>query len=254
MNFKLQQCVGHIDEFDAIENYNLSIGVEIQDFATSQLLDEGWELRVEKYKEKISGFKGTISLHGAYVDLNPGSPDKKIVEVTKERYLQTVKIAKAVKASYIIFHSQINVSIKDPKVKEIKINRQLYFWKEILEEIEQTDMVILLENFAESDFNDLLMLVEKINSPKVKVCLDLGHVLANSLLGIRQWIEGLNSYIEYIHFHWNDGSYDAHQAPIEGFIEEVSSTLKENKLEPILALEYGIENIEEETNRVRKYL
>ncbi|GCD10102.1 hypothetical protein [Clostridium tagluense] len=42
MNFQLQQCVGHIDEFDAIENYNLSIGVEIQDFATSQLLDEGY--------------------------------------------------------------------------------------------------------------------------------------------------------------------------------------------------------------------
>lgn len=253
MRFQLQQCTSNPEEFNPELNNDLSIGVEIQDFASPKLLEDELEKRLEKYKKKLLDFKGLVSLHGAYIDLNPSSPDKKIVQVTKERYIQSLDIAKSLNSSYVVFHSQINPALKNPKVKEIKLNRQLGFWKELLEHIEETDIVILIENQFEDDFNDLLNLVKKINSPKIKVCLDVGHVLANSSFEVKSWINSLKPYIEYIHFHWNDGTYDAHKPPIEDFMKEILAIFGENNFKPILSLEYSSENIKDEVKRIRKY-
>ncbi len=189
--------------------------------------------------------------------MNPRSPDKKIANVTKERYQHVIQIAKSLNASYLVLHSQINSAIKDPKVQEIKANRQVPFWEDLLKEIDDIDLTILLENFSEDNFRDILILIEKINSPKVKICLDLGHVLSNSSYGIREWIDSIKPYLPYlpylpyIHLHWNDGSYDAHQAPIEDFLKELALIFVDNNINPVMALEYSLKDLEDEVKRIR---
>lgn len=251
MKFKIQQCVSHPAEFNPTINNMISVGVEIQDFAYPAVLDGDWEERLEDYQKKLEKFQGTVSIHGPYMDLNPASPDSKIKAASRERYLQVMKIAQSLRASYLIYHSQIDPALKKPEIKELKINNQLDFWKEMIEEAEKSNITILLENFAEEHFNDLLLLIERINSPSVKILLDIGHVLTNSSFSLLDWLEGLKSRIEYIHFHWNDGSFDAHQSPEESFIKEVTSYLNQLNLNPVLSLEYDIDDIKTEIARLK---
>ncbi|MCM1989328.1 sugar phosphate isomerase/epimerase family protein [Oceanirhabdus seepicola] len=250
-NLKLLQCVNTPDKFDPALNDRLSVGIEIQDFFFSTLYDDGWEYRIEQYREKLKDFKGIISMHGPALDLSPSSTDNKILEVTRDRYYQGIKMAKMLNAKYIVFHSQINPIIKDPAVKKLILNKQLSFWSELLTEIEDTDLTILIENFYDNDYADFLLLLEKINSPKVKVCLDTGHVLCNSSKGIEHWVHGLKDYIRYIHFHYNKGDFDAHLSPHEEFIKEVSDILKINNITPVIALEYTVEDLESEIEKIR---
>lgn len=252
MEFKLLQCIRTVNDLDVLLFNDLSIGIEIQDFFNTDLLDGNWQDTVNGYQQKIKDLKGTISIHGPFLDLKPGSPDKRIADVTKDRYFQAIKIAKSLKASRLVFHSQLNPTIKDPQYREYVINAQLGFWEELLEEIQEEDMFFLIENIADYDYEFIVELVKRINSPKVKVCLDVGHVLCNSHLSIEDWIQGLGSDIKHIHLHWNDKSNDLHLSPPEEFIEELFNLLQNHNIDTTIAMEYDPEDVKDEILRIRK--
>jgi len=44
-----------------------------------------------------------------------------------------------------------------------------------------------------------------VNDPRLKVCLDIGHAHANSVMPVEQWIETLGDKIAYYHLHNNNG-------------------------------------------------
>ncbi|MFW6304872.1 MAG: sugar phosphate isomerase/epimerase family protein [Candidatus Saliniplasma sp.] len=248
---KLRICIGDLDDFKPKDLNDLSLGVELQDFVNPKLLDGDLESRVRGYQEKLEDFGHEVSVHGPFLDLSPGSPDDMISEVTRKRYMQAVDVALKLNASHLILHSQHNTAIKDPKLKEKKVERQLPFWKEILEMISGKGLVIVLENVTEDDPVHLLNLVESIDSPQLKICYDVGHSLLHSSRDIDSWVEVLKEHIGYVHIHWNLGDIDAHRAPRDEFIKRFYSVLVKNKLDPIVALEYEIDNIKKEVSRVR---
>ena len=45
------------------------------------ILNDNYEELIKVWKEKLEGFNEVISLHGSSFDLNPGSTDKRILEV-----------------------------------------------------------------------------------------------------------------------------------------------------------------------------
>ncbi len=232
----------------------LELGVEVQHLAVPEVMDGNWKDKLAEYQDKFCELRGGVSLHAAAFDLNPAGSDVKIREVTRERYLRSLEIAKLIRATHVVFHSQINPGIKNPEFKQAKVERQLPFWQEMLAETEQQGTVLLLENLFETDPADLLTLVESIDSPRVKVCLDLGHVQANTLLTIGDWIDGLSPHIAYIHLHDNDGKVDQHLPPTEKLLVELRNALARHKLNPIISLEYRVEDPRAEIGRLRRHL
>ncbi len=247
---RLSLCINDIDDFKPDLLNRKSVGIELQDFAYPDVLDDDLQRRTNKYKEKLEDFNQQVTIHGPFLDLNPGSPDKRIGAVTKERYLQAVRAALDLDASYLILHSQHNLAIKDPKVKEKKIENQLPFWDEILEKISEDDLKILLENVTENDPEDLFKLVDKIDSEKVKICLDVGHILVHSSVELDKWMKELSEYIEYVHLHWNNGDFDSHKVAPDTFISRFFEMADENKMDPRIALEYEIDGFKEEIKRI----
>lgn len=255
MNKKMRliHCLDNLDNFNTKKYNELNIGIEI-DFSDTNLLDGDWEKVVCDYQKKLTGFNNIISVHGVAFDLNPGSPDKKVVELTKYRYKQCIQIAKLLSASYVVFHSQINPWIKDKKVQEIKANRQVDFWHELVEYAGNDKLKLLIENVYENEYSDLLMLMEKINSPNVRTCLDTGHILLSSKISLDKWFENLMPFIETVHLHWNDGTWDTHQAPDDASLIIFKSILEKLSLDSLIALEYKIDDIEQEDKRIRMCL
>jgi sugar phosphate isomerase/epimerase len=249
--YNIVNCISNIHDFNKPIYIQQGIGVEIQDFVKPDLLDKGWEERVEEYKSALDGFSNTLSLHGPFLDLKPVSPDKKIRQASYERYILTLNIGKKLDVDYIIFHSQISPWIKDPNIKELTNRLNKEFWHLILKEVVDYKGKILIENIFEDNPNFIKDLVDTINLPNVKVCLDIGHALLESKDDLENWIKVLKERIEYIHFHWNGGAYDEHHRPSNENIAFLKRLLDKYSINPIIALEYDIDNLNDEIKRIR---
>lgn len=242
-----------ISKLDIQTLIDMNVGIESQSFP-QHILDDGYEHIIQIYKEKLANFNNIISLHGSSFDLNPGSTDNKILEVTKYRYLESINIAKEIGAKYVIFHSQLNPLISVKRIRKLKLDNQIKFWKDLLEEIKDIGIIILIENEYDDNYEELLYILKEVNSDKLKMCLDTGHVLAYSKVTLREWILGMKDYIDYVHLHFNDTTCDSHDAPNEDELELFKNLLDEANINPIISLEYQITNLEKEIKRVGSVL
>lgn len=64
----------------------------------------------------------------------------------------------------------------------------------------------------------LLDIVKGVNDPRLRLCLDIGHVNAYSCVPVMDWLEAWAPYISHFHIHNNDGSRDMHNALNDGTI------------------------------------
>lgn len=252
-NIKLVKLIGDINKSNIDEINNLGSGVEIQSFPQN-ILDEDYSTIISDCKNKLKNFSNVISLHGSSFDLNPGSTDKKVIELTKYRYMQSVEIAKEIGAKYVIFHSQLNPLLSVEKIRKLKLDNQIKFWKDFMKEIDHIDVTILLENEYDESPEEILHIVESVNSPKLKICLDIGHILAYAKKSLEEWVVSTKKFITYIHLHFNDGKNDSHSKPSDEQLIYFKNIIEKAEINPILSLEYRFENEGEEINRVRNVL
>ncbi len=241
------------ERFDKDEFSINEIGVEIQSFPQHEL-DDGYDELIKLWQKKLSNYDKPISLHGSSFDLNPGSTDNKIIEVTKFRYLQSIDIAQKLKAKHVIFHSQVNPMLSVKRIRDLKMNNQIRFWLKLLENDIPSDICILIENEYDDTFEDIKQICDGINNPNFGVCLDVGHALAYSKITLEDWISNLGNRIKYIHLHWNNGKADDHDEPSNEELKVLRRILSKYKLSPIITLEYHSKNIYEEVKRVKRFI
>ncbi len=252
-DIKLLKNIVDIYNMNVDEIKKLNIGIELQTFP-QHILDDDYSSIIKECKEKLSNINNIISIHGSSFDLNPGSTDKKVLELTKYRYMQSINIAKEVGAKFVVFHSQLNPLISVDKIRKLKLNNQINFWKEFLNDISDVDIVILLENEYDDNYEELLSIIKEVNSEKLRICLDTGHALAYSSINLKEWVSGLSDYIEYIHLHYNDSSFDSHNEPSIKQLIEFNDILNNANINPYICLEYGVDDLEGGINRIKKYL
>jgi sugar phosphate isomerase/epimerase len=85
-----------------------NLGIEVMNFAYPDVLDGNLEAEVNTYQtllEPIRARDGMLTLHGPFMDMAPGSPDKKIEAIVKERYRLAVRIAAALGGKIVILHA-----------------------------------------------------------------------------------------------------------------------------------------------------
>ncbi|HEX5414698.1 MAG TPA: hypothetical protein VFZ25_03465 [Chloroflexota bacterium] len=59
------------------------IGLEIDEFAYPRVLDGNWQERVDTYVTNRGFVTGGLSIHGPFLDLNPISPELRLVQVVR---------------------------------------------------------------------------------------------------------------------------------------------------------------------------
>ena len=209
--------------FPILKEYNL--GLEVVEFGRAEILDDK-ERYYEEYKEELKGILESrdISLHGPFTDLAPASRDIKIRNVTKDRFTSAFSIAKQLNSKRIVYHTG-----HIPKTYASKewLDNSIEFWMDFTKD-KLEDMEIHIENVYEDDYALMYELVEAINHPNFSVCLDIGHVNANSTKTLESWINGLGKKIKHVHLHNNDGIYDNHFGLHKGTINmlRILETLK----------------------------
>jgi sugar phosphate isomerase/epimerase len=250
MKRKILNCISTIDEI-SIEDYaRLGIGVEIQDFTEPNFSDEEIGQLVRRYKDLFKGVRLQKSMHGPFLDLKPSSPDLRIRAISQKRYLKALEIAAELDMDYIVFHSQIDPNLNEPNLARLNNSQSRDAWADLVRSASNFQGTIVIENVFEKTPAMLKALIETIDQPRVKINLDVGHCLLGQAT-LEDWISALRDHIAYIHLHTNNGIHDQHQKVTIKEFQQLDQLLERYQLDPAIALEYPVTDLEQEVLALR---
>ncbi len=186
-------------------------------------------------------------IHGPFLDLNPGSRDPKVRDLTSKRFISAFEFCKKIKTNHIVLHSGFDpIFYKD--ASDLFLTISMPTWKEVIKIAAENKIVVALENSIDPTPEIIVALLKEMNSLNFEACFDVGHYHAFSKKSI--W-EALDEYpvnsIGEVHLSDNKGDFDNHLALGEGnidygrFFKEIDKRSKE----PILTSEpHSMEDIE----------
>jgi len=188
------------------------VNLEIAEFCTAWNMDRAFPAVDKAVKEKIRGI-GSLLLHAPFNELFPCAIDPKARELAADRFRQAIALAKGYGAKKVILHGGYNPWIYYPVWY---VEQSVLFWKSFLQEDPGVELV--LENVLETNPAWLLDIVKGVDDPRLRMCLDIGHVNAYSNVSVMEWLEVCAPWISHFHLHNNDGTADRHCALFEGSI------------------------------------
>lgn len=210
-------------------------------------LDKYNQVEIDEINATFEKYGLSKIAHGPFLDLNPGSRDSKIREFTSQRFIAALEFCKKIKTDHIVLHSGFQ-PIYYKNSHELFLDLSMKVWKEISEFAIKNSIVISIENSIDPTPEIILKLLERIKSPNINACFDIGHY---NTFGQKPVLECLKEYppdsIGEIHLSDNNGDFDSHLALGEGQIDFVRFFKEMDKMgiEPILTSEpHSMEDIE----------
>ncbi|MBR5389689.1 MAG: sugar phosphate isomerase/epimerase [Clostridia bacterium] len=216
------------------------LGVESDRFCTAAEMDAPDALAREE------GFLSGISrriVHGPFNELSTAAIEPRVTEITRARFAQALALAEKLGAEKLVLHTGYIPRIYYP---EWYIDRSADFWRAFLSE-HPSGPPIVLENVLESDPCVPLEIVRRVNDPRLRLCLDIGHANAQAAgVSPEEWVRRTAHWLSHVHLHSNDGTGDTHGPLFSGTIpmKEILSLLAE--LAP--GATWTLETLEAETS------
>ncbi len=200
---------------DAVQTaVQYGLGLEIAEFCTASNLDERFLETDAAVREKLSRLPCPV-LHGPFNELFPCAIDPKARELARLRYRQALEAAQSYGISTLVLHAGFNPHLYFPCWFT---EQSVLFWQDFVQEIPD-GMTVCLENVLEETPELLTDILQAVGSPKLRQCLDVGHINAYSSVAAEQWLEVCAPYTVHFHIHNNDGSRDAHDALFAGQLD-----------------------------------
>ncbi len=194
------------------------LGIEVTTFAFPDLLDGDWQRSLNRYKTLLEPVPGIIAMHGPFMDMAPGSPDKRVNQVCIERYQHAIRIAQALGVEVVVFHANFIASIQTEVYRQGWHRRNITFWRAMADYAQQHDVTLAVENMWEFDPDIIGDVVKTIEHPHLRICVDVGHAHLFSHVPFREWLASLAPYIIHLHINNNDGLLDIHRALPDGVL------------------------------------
>lgn len=188
------------------------VGLEIAQYCTAWNMDEKFPETDAEVRKMLTGISQCV-LHAPFNELFPCAIDPKARALAADRYRQAIALAKRYGATKVVIHGGFHPKIYYP----IWYTEQsVLFWQEFLKD--DPEVTLVLENVLETDPAWLCDIVQGVNDPRLRMCLDIGHVNAYSPFSAMQWLERCAPFLSHFHIHNNDGSCDSHAPLLDGTI------------------------------------
>ena len=218
------------------------LGLEIAEYCTAWNMDDEFDTVHPQVLKKLES-AGPCLLHGPYNELFPCAIDRQARALAAIRYRQAIALAKRYGAKKVIIHGGYNPWIYYPVWY---VEQSIVFWKEFLKE--DPGVEIVLENVLETEPQWLLDIVRGVDDPRLRLCLDIGHVNAYSKIGLFDWLESWAPFLSHFHIHNNDGAWDRHDPLNTGSIDMEAFLRRAENLCPDAT--YTFELIEAESSMI----
>ena len=190
------------------------VGLEIADFCWAMYMDCGRESHIAASAEKARGIDSKW-FHAPFAELAACAIDPKVLELTRERYLDSISIAAQLGINRVVIHGGYIPYVYFP---EHYVEQSVEFWRTLLPRLPE-NIVIALENVMEPDPTMLIRIVEGVGDDRMGLCFDAGHANCeiSSMLPM-EWIDPMAPYLKHVHLHNNLGKKDMHASLNEGTI------------------------------------
>ena len=200
------------------------LGIEVMAFAFPDVLDGNWQHLLQEYKHALREVRGPITVHGPFLDMAPGSPDKRINEICKSRYKHGIHVAAELNARCIVFHANFIAAIHNLEYRHGWHERNLIFWRDMADYAADHGVPIAIENMWEFDPYIISDLLREINHPYLRACIDVGHAHLFSIqqdekLSFEVWLRTMEPYLIHFHMNNNDGKLDVHRGFPDGVLD-----------------------------------
>ena len=126
----------------------------------------------EAYKKWYRKSGRVRSVHGAFVDINPGSSDEAFCRLSRKRCHDSCALARSLGAENVVFHSSCETFLRGAYL-DAWAGKCASFYEELSDTY---GIRIFIENSNDVDPVPLRELMKRIPDPGIGVCLDLGHV------------------------------------------------------------------------------
>jgi len=120
------------------------------------------------------------------MDLSPGGIDRKVKEVTLDRFSKVIELAEFFKPMNIVFHPGYEKWKFDGNVS-LWLESSLETWRPLVRQAASTGLTIAIENVFEETPDSLVLLLKEIHSPHFRFCFDTGHHHVFSNVSLRVW-------------------------------------------------------------------
>jgi sugar phosphate isomerase/epimerase len=215
------------------------LGIELMTFAYPDVLDGDWKSLTAQYRMLLRDVPGMLAMHGPFMDMASGSPDRRINLVCIERYQHAIRIAAEVGIELVVFHANFIAAIHTDEYRMSWHRRNLTFWTPMADYARQHGVTIAVENMWEFDPTIIGDVVSEIAHPNLKICLDVGHAHLFGEVEFGEWLSVLEPIIVHTHLNNNNGKVDMHHAFSDGVLDyhDILPRLRALKTPPSMTLE-----------------
>jgi sugar phosphate isomerase/epimerase len=194
------------------------VGIEVMAFAYPDVLDGDWKSEAAWYAAALKDVS-LVTMHGPFLDMSPGSPDKRIDALVRERYRQALDIAPMIGARTIVFHANFIGSLRNADYRIGWHARNVEFWGDMARFAAERGVVIAVENMWEFDPHIIADILQAVHHPHLRACIDVGHAHVFSDVPFEHWLAVNAPYIVHTHLNNNDGVLDIHGAFPDGVLD-----------------------------------
>jgi sugar phosphate isomerase/epimerase len=211
---------------------NVEIGFEGKE------LDRLSRTELEEVAVRLQKRGCTISLHGPFWDLCPGSLDPLIRQISYSRLSQFFDLANIFGPIHVVCHTGFD-DRHHRGHRRFWLEKSLTLWEPLVKRAETLKFPLLLENVWEQTPDFHLELFQSVNSPWFGFCFDVGHQHSFSTTNLSVWLDHLAGFLREVHLHDNDGTHDDHLPVGEGNIDFLLlfEFLQRRNIHPTLTLE-----------------
>lgn len=170
---------------------------------------------IDKILRIQNRYKLSVSYHGT-LGLNYAEKIDRIRETVIDIAKDMLRLCQLTKGKWLTVH--IGDCGAERSRKRERLDLAISSFTKLLEGLNDNDTVICLENmpllkdqgkfFLGESYEDIIYVIEKLNSPKIKALFDVGH--ANINQSFVPFLEKIVPYIMGIHIHDNFGKNDNH--------------------------------------------
>lgn len=215
----------------------LGLGLEVAEYCTAWRMDREFPATPRQVCQSMEGVERFV-FHAPFNELCPAAVDPLAVELAEKRWWQAVKLAGRYGIRRMVVHSGYVPWIYH---KEWFEDRSVEFWRRFMRDFPQEGF-LYLENVMEDGPELLCRIVQRVDDPRFRLCLDLGHAHAElSRTPLMAWVEACAPLLGHVHLHDNRGGEDLHLPLGEGTAPVEEALIRLETLCP--GLTYTVENM-----------
>ncbi len=195
------------------------VNLELNDLCISENLDperiEETLAVMRREMEEAGSFDAIV--HGPFTEIIPSSIDHRAVDFGLERIEEAYQATRALGLNRMVVHTGY-IPLMYHKVWHLE--QSVKFWKRFMAD-KPEDFQLFIENVFDDEPVMIAELIDSLDDPRIRVCLDVGHAHVVTLpeYDVYQWIEILGHRIGHFHLHNNDGTADVHGDVTDGTLD-----------------------------------